>query len=214
MDKSFAVFGLGRFGASVALALMDAGAEVMAVDKNEESVNEIADQITCAVTADVSDPDAIKSLGISNMDAVVVAMSQDLEASIMSVMVSKELGVPFVMAKAKDVRMGDILVRVGADKIIYPEFETGIRTARKLVSSDFLEFFDLSDTISLVEMMPKASWVGHSLKELNLRHRYNINVIAVKNNDEIRAVFNPDEPLKADCPILITVERKNLKKLL
>lgn len=214
MDKSFAVFGLGRFGASVALALADAGAEVMVVDNNPENISEISDQVTCAITADLTEPDVIKNLGISNMDAVLVAMSQDLEASIMCVMVSKELGVPFVLAKAKDVRMGDILTRIGADKIIYPEFETGIRTARKLISSDFLEFFDLSEKMSMIEMLPKESWVGHSLKELNLRQKYNINVIAVKHNNEISAVLDPDEPLKKDSPLLITVEKKNLKKLI
>lgn len=214
MDKSFAVIGLGRYGASVALALMDAGAEVLAVDNNPENISEIADSVTRAVTADVSDPNVIKNLGISNMDAVIVAMSEELEASIMSVMVSKELGVPYVMAKAKDARMEDILKRVGADKVVYPEFESGLRTAHKLVSTSFLEFFDLSDNISMVEMMPKAAWVGHSLKELNLRHHYHINVIAIKSKNEIRAVLDPDAPLKEDEPLLITVEKKDLKKLL
>jgi trk system potassium uptake protein TrkA len=214
MDKSFAVIGVGRFGSSVALSLMESGAEVLIVDNNAERVNDLADRVTCAITADVSDPEAMKNLGLSNMDAVVVAMAQELEASIMSVMLAKEQGVPVVIAKARNTRMGDILQRVGADRIVYPEFESGIRTAKKLISSDFLEFFDLSENISLVEMLPKPSWVGHTLKELNLRRKYNVNVIAIKSNQEIVETVNPDEPLKAENPILVTVDKKNLKKLL
>lgn len=214
MDKSFAVIGVGRFGSSVALSLMESGAEVLIVDNNAERVNDLADRVTCAITADVSDPEAMKNLGLSNMDAVVVAMAQELEASIMSVMLAKEQGVPVVIAKARNARMGDILQRVGADRIVYPEFESGIRTAKKLISSDFLEFFDLSENISLVEMLPKPSWVGHTLKELNLRRKYNVNVIAIKSNQEIVGTVNPDEPLKAENPILVTVDKKNLKKLL
>lgn len=214
MNKSMAVLGLGRFGMSVAKELASMGAEVLAVDSSEERTISISDTVTCAVNADIRDASVMKSLGISNMDAVVVAMAHDLEASIVSVLLSKDLGVPYVVAKAKDEVMGNILKKIGADKVVYPEKETGERLAKTIMSSDFLDFLDLSETISLVEMLPKASWVGKTLKELDLRKHYHLNVIAIKKNDEIMAMIDPDEPLRADTPLITTIAKKDLKRLI
>ncbi len=213
MVKSFAVFGLGRFGRSVAVSLMETGADVMAIDRDESIIADIADEVTYAVAADVSDMATLKSLGIANMDAVIVAMGHDLEASIMSVMSTKELGVPYVLAKARDERMGDILKKVGADKVVYPEKETGSRIARKLVSSGILEFFDLSGDIYLVEIVPKDEWVGKTLIELGLRKKYNINVIGIKKDNVLTNMLDPNEPLVKDNTMLITIDKKNLNKL-
>ena len=147
MSKSFAVIGLGRFGKKLALSLYDMGAEVLAVDKSPEIVESVSGSVTYAIEADVSNIEAMKGIGINNMDAVVVAMGSDLTSSIMAVMSAKEQGVPKVVAKAADDRMGEILKRVGADQIIYPEEDTGLRTARKLISDTFLEFFDIDDNL-------------------------------------------------------------------
>lgn len=214
MKKSFAVIGLGRFGRSIAMELYNLGAEVMVIDKDEEMINRVADYVTCAINVDVCDTDALANAGISNMDAVIVAMSDFLEASIMSVITAKDLGVPLVVAKARDQVTGDILDKVGADKVVYPEKESGIRMSRKLMSSDFLDFFELSDTVSLVELMPKREWVGKSLTELNLRKDYKINVIAVKEENDVKVVMDPDEPLIDGCPLIITVKKSDLKRLM
>ncbi len=214
MKKSFAVIGLGRFGRSIALELYRLGADVMVIDKDEEKINRLSDYVTCAINVDVCDTDALTNVGLSNMDAVIVAMSDYLEPSVMSVITAKDLGVPLVIAKARDELTGNIFDKVGADKVVYPEKESGMRLSRKLLSTDFLEFFELSDTVSLIELMPKKEWVGKSLKELNLRKNYRINVIAIKENNDINVVMDPDEPLKEDCPLVITIKKSDMKRLM
>lgn len=214
MNKSFAVLGLGRFGKSIAMELCNLGADVMVIDRDEEKINNIADYVTCAINVDICDTDALRNAGISNMDVVVVAMADYLEPSIMSVMTAKDLGVPLVIAKARDEVTRDILDKIGADSVVFPERDSGIRLSRRLMSSDFLEFFELSDTVSLVELLPKQEWIGKSLMELNLRKEYKINVIAIKEHDDIKVVMDPEEPLKADCPLLVTIKKSDLKRLM
>ena len=213
MSKSFAVIGLGRFGKKLACSLYEMGSDVMGVDKNPEIVASVANSLTYAIEADAANPDMVKGLGLKDMDAVVVAMGSDLTSSIMSVMIAKEQGVPLVVAKARDSRMGQILKRIGADKIIYPEDEMGIRTARIMMSDSFLEFFDIDDNLCLLELKPKAEWIGKSLLELNLRERYRINVIAVKDHSEMRSFIDPSRPLEADTDLLVILEKADLKRL-
>ena len=201
MNKSIAVIGLGRYGKSIATELYKNGADVLAIDGNPEFVNEIADGVTCAMSLDVCDMDALREAGISNMDAVVVAMADSLDSSIMCVMSAKELGVPKVIAKAKDEMMEKILKRVGADQVVFPEKESGIRLSHKL-----------TDSTSLVEILPRAEWVGKNLRELNLRKEYKINVVAVIQNDEFNIAMDPDTPLKADEPLLIIMKKSDLKR--
>lgn len=212
MNKSIAVIGLGRYGKSIATELYKNGADVLAIDGNPEIVNEIADGVTCAMSLDVCDMDALREAGISNMDAVVVAMADSLDSSIMCVMSAKELGVPKVIAKAKDEMMEKILKRVGADQVVFPEKESGIRLSHKLISEHLVDYFDLSDSTSLVEILPRAEWVGKNLRELNLRKEYKINVVAVIQNDEFNIAMDPDTPLKANEPLLIIMKKSDLKR--
>ncbi len=211
MSRSIAVLGLGRFGKKLALSLYDMGEEVMAIDKNAELVEAVSGGVTYAVEADVSNADALKGVNIGDMDTVVVAMGSDLTSSIMAVMVSKEQGVPHVIAKAADERMGEILKKVGADKIIFPEEETGLRTARRLASDSFLDFFDIDDNLCLVEIMPKPEWIGKNLIELNLREKYRVNVVAVKDHSEMRSFIDPKRPLENDTELLVIIEKADLK---
>ena len=213
MSKSIAVFGIGRFGRSLALTLSESGADVMAVDGDESVIEKIADKVTYAITADLKSAEAIQALGLEEMDAVVVAMGSDLKASIMSVMVSKELGVPFVMAKAADDRMGAILTKVGADKIIYPEEETGIRTARVLASDTFAELFDIDDNLSIIEMKPKKDWIGKNLIELNLRGRFNVNVIAIKDANKMQSSIDPKKPLDKEDTLYVIIDKKDIRNI-
>ena len=213
MAKSFAVFGLGRFGKRVARCLYERGADVIAVDGDPEQLEKVAGSVTYSVEADLTDADDIKGIGIENTDVVVVAMGSDLKASIMSVMVAKEVGVPYVVAKAADERMGTILKKVGADKVIFPEEESGERTARILVSESFIELFDVDKNLSIIEMKPKKEWIGKNLIDLNLREKYEANIVAVKENSKMRPVIDPKKALTEDTVLLVVVEKKNIKKL-
>ena len=196
------------------MELSNLGADVMVIDNDEEKINRLSDYVTCAINVDVCDTDALSSTGIANMDAVIVAMADYLEPSIMSVITAKELGVPLVIAKARDHVTGSIYDKVGADKVVFPERESGKRISKQLMCADFLEFFELSESVSLIELLPRKEWVGKSLRELNLRREYKINVIAVKENEDVNVVMDPDEPLKADSPLIITIRKEDLKRLM
>ncbi len=213
MGKSIAVIGLGRFGRKLAESLYEMGTDVMAVDKNPEIVAAVSGRVTYAIETDVVSEDALKGIGLGSMDVVVVAMGSDLVASIMSVMVAKEQGVPMVIAKAADKRMGQILERIGADKIIFPEEETGFRTARTLVMDSFLEFFDIDDNLCLLEIKPKKEWIGKNLIELDLRGKYGVNVVAVKDHSEMRSFIDPKRLLEADTELLVILEKADLNRL-
>ena len=198
MDKQFAVLGLGSFGSSVALTLENMGCDVLVVDESYEKVQEISDK------ADVSEPDALQALGGRNLDGVVVAISESLEASIMATMLCKEMGIPLVVAKAKDKLQGAILQRVGADRIVYPEIEMGSRVAKSLVSKEFVDWISLSNDYSMVEIVVPQNWVGKSLVDLGVRERLGINVVGIIKNGKIEVAINPQEPLR-EKEILIVI---------
>lgn len=213
MKKSYAVLGLGRFGKSVAVSLAHAGAEVLAIDQNEDLVHEVADIVTYAVQADVADLEVLKELGLGNMDCAIVAIAEDLESSVMATILAKELGVPYVLAKAQNDLHAKILGKVGADNVVFPEKEMGARIARSLVTGNFIDLFELSSAVSMVEMKIKPQWVGKTLRELNLRDRYGVNVVAIKKDDILEVSPSPDEALVASETIIITGNNTDLKKL-
>ena len=212
-NKTFAVLGLGNFGMSVADELMAGGAEVLVADRNEQLIEENAGRYTQAVIADLKDADEIQQLGLGNMDAVIVCMSQDLEASIMCVMIAKENGVHRVIAKAKNNRISKILKKTGADLIVFPEKESGIQTACKLLSRDILQLFDLTSDLVIAEMMPHKKWCGKTLSELNLRAKYGINVIAFRKGDKVQEISYNDKVIEDDEPLLVVATKENLEKL-
>lgn len=214
MKKSIAVLGMGRFGQFLTAELSKNGADVLIADNDEETIRRYANQVSCAIKADLSDPEVIRGLGLTGVDTVIVSMGSSLDASIMCVMVSKELGVPYVIAKAASLRMGEILRRVGADEIIYPEKESAELTARRLLSSDFLDFFDIGSELCVFSMKPKKDWVGKTLRELKLRDRCKLNVIAMRDNGETSATMDPDKPLSADADLFAVASHEALDKLL
>ncbi len=213
MKKSFAVFGLGRFGISIANALMSQGAQVLAIDSNPDVVKKISSQVTCAVSIDVCSSEAIKEVGLDNIDVVIVAMGQSLAASVMTIMTAKELGVPFVVAKADSDETAKIFLKVGADKVVFPEKDAGIHTARKLLYRNFIEYFEIDKNLGVAEIMVKPEWVGKTIKELDLRKNYKINVIAIKKENKIANEVSPDDTLKEDTKLIIVVSDESLKKL-
>ncbi len=214
MNKSFAVIGLGRFGESIATELANAGADVLAVDIDKERVRALADIVTCAVAVDIRDTEAMESLGLSNMDAVIIAVTQSLDISILATIYAKECGVPYVVAKSKDEIHTRILEKIGADKIIIPERETGIRIARHLLTGNIINLVELSDTIRMIEIDIRPEWAGHTLRELDLRKKEKINVIALRSNGELDVSPDPDKVLTSDITLLITIDKKTLNKLI
>lgn len=212
--KQYAVLGLGKFGMSVARELSAAGDDVLAVDNDEERAAEAKDFCTYAVKADVCDVGTLMSLGISNMDGVVVAITGNYNASIIATITAKELGVPYVMSKASDPVHAKILEKIGADRVIIPEKESGVRVARALSSGRFLDFIELSDRIRLIELNPRTDWVGRTLRELDLRRQESINVVALRmENGELTVSPDPDMPLTQKCAMIITVDREDIHKL-
>lgn len=214
--QSFAVIGLGKFGISVAMELSAAGAHVLAIDVDEERVADIADYVTYAVRADVCDSKAMASLGISNMDAVIVAITGSLDASIMATILAKEAGVPLVIAKAKEELHAKILKKTGADRVIVPERESGIRVAHNILAGNFLEFVELSEKIRMVEVQVKPEWVGKTLKELKLRNKYQANVIAMRESAGSEALINidPDMKLQAEMSLWLVLDKNKMEMLL
>ncbi len=211
--KSFVVFGLGKFGYSVATTLAQNGYEILAVDMKEELVEEIAGDVTMAVKANVKDAAIYSSLGLSNMDGAVIAISEDMEASIMATVFSVEAGIPYIMAKASSETHVKILEKLGADRVVLPEKEMGSRIARNLVFGKFVDTFELSATYSMVEMEVPDDWVGKTLRSMDVRNKYGVNVIAVKDGDDISTNMDPDEPLKNHQIILTVGNNERLKKI-
>ena len=177
--KQFVVFGLGRFGESLAITLAEAGYEVMVVDKDEEKVQEISAFVTQAVQADVSDMETLKELGVRNFDVAIVAIGKDMQASIMATLLLKELGIPYVVAKASTDIHKKVLEKLGADRIILPENEIGKRLATSLVAGNIIDYIQLSKDYSIMEINILPEWQNHSIRELNIRAKYRINIIAV-----------------------------------
>lgn len=212
--KSYAVFGLGEFGRSVAEELMTAGAEVMVLDKDKDLVSDMAQKVTMALQIDATELHAFDDLGLSNMDGVIVATTSCLEASIMTIMAAKEAGVPFVIAKSQNPTMTSIFERIGADKIVTPEHDGGIRVARNIMAGNFLDFFELSKRVRMVEISVREEWIGKNLKELSLRQRHKINVVALRRNGELTIDIDPDMPLCDGDTILVTIDKKYIGQLL
>ena len=180
-NKQYLVFGLGRFGSSMARALCAQGQEVLAVDSDQELVNQIAPHVTQALQLDATDEEALRSLGVKNFDAAVVAIGQNTRDSILISVLLKEMGIPYLIAKANDDLHAKVLRKIGVDKVVFPERDMGTRTAYNLVSTNILDYIELSPDYSLVEISVPPQWVGKNMRELNLRVRYGINVMAIRH---------------------------------
>ncbi len=213
MKKSYAVLGLGRFGRKVAEALIEGNADVIVADRDPERVNSFQRSAANAIIADLSDEQTLRSIGLGDVDTVIITMGESLESSIMAAMVTKELGVKRIIAKASSKRMADILLKVGADEIVFPEEEAALRTAKSLLSNTFLDYYDLGDRLSLVEMYPKKAWVGRKLRDLNLRSEEGYNVVAIREKGGSFVCITGDTVLTETSEMLIVAEKAKLKKL-
>ena len=212
-SKSYAVFGLGRYGRAVAKELVDNGMEVIAVDENQTVVNEVAAYLPICKCADITDAEVIARLGIAEMDAVIVCMAGNLEASVMAVTLCKEVGVPTVVAKCSSEMHRKILLRVGADQVVFPEQESGVRLAKNLLSSGFIDMISLSPDVSIVEIDVKDEWIGKNLIELNLRKKYGLNIVAVKKGQTVTVDINPEQILDKETTLIVIANTAKLGKL-
>ena len=213
IHQSYAVFGLGRYGMAVARELVESGAEVLAVDRDEEIVNSASAVIPICKCADVTDAEALRQLGIANIDVVILSMASSLEASVMAVMLCKELGVKTVIAKGASEMNCRILRRVGADKVVFPENESGVRLARSLLSAGFTDIIELSRDVSMLELEVRPEWVGKTLTELSLRKKYSINIVAVVKNTQISVNIDPEKPLEAGMKLIVIANVEKIKRL-
>ena len=194
MKKQYAVFGMGNFGKSIALTLQSMGCDVVVVDSSMEKIQGIADQVSYAMRADIEDPELVRSMGARNLDGLVVAVSENLEASIMATLVAKEAGVPYVLVKVQNDLHANILKKIGADAIVYPERDMGIRVAKNLVSTDFADWIELSPDYSMAEVSVPEKWIGKTLAQLDIRKRYGVNVVGYMIGDKVEVNMEPDMP--------------------
>ena len=202
--KQVAVIGLGRFGSSVARTLASSGCEVLAVDVDEARVKAIADEVTDAVRADALDDEALRGLGLRNFEVVVVAIGHEVEASILTTVLLKEMGVPKIVAKAQDDLHGRVLQKVGADIVVFPERDMGVRLAHTLISRNVIDEIQISTDYSIMEMQAPPRFLDRSLKELELRQRFGLTVLAIRRADRI--IVSPDaEQTLEEGDVLVTL---------
>lgn len=211
--KTYAVFGLGRYGTAVAKELVENGMEVIAVDSEPRIVNNAVAYLPVCKCADVTDAEVISRLGIGNIDTVIVCMASNLEASVMAVTLCKEAGVKNVIVKCANDMHQKILLRVGADEVVFPENESGIRLAKNLLSSGFIDMISLSKDVSMVEIDVKDEWYGKNLIELNLRKKYGFNVVAIKKGENVDVNINPEQVLDAKMTLIVIANTNKLGKL-
>lgn len=202
--KSYIVVGLGRFGTEAARRLCELGCEVLAIDVRSELVQQISNEVTHAVIGDARDKEVLKAVGAKNFDCAIVAIGDSLGDSVLATMNLKELGIPYVVCKAHDETHRQVLLKLGADKVVIPEQEQANRLARSLSSNNVLDYIELSDAYGIIEVPAPASWIGKSLKELNVRAKFGVNIIAVKQGKQINVSPSADkEILQGDVMVIL-----------
>lgn len=213
INKSYAVFGLGRYGRAVVKELLNNGATVIAVDKNEKVVDELVGEIPICKCADITEPGVIKQLGITNVDVVIISMAENFEGSVMATMLCREAGIKRIIVKCSNEMHCNILRKIGADETVLPEQEAGTRLAKNIISAGFIDIADISDDISILELDVKREWIGKTLKELNMRKKYNVNIIAFKKDNKIDVAVNPDAIISEDMKMIVMADRNNIKNI-
>lgn len=196
--KSYVVIGLGRFGSGLARSLCRQGAEVLAIDIRPDLVQQVANEVTHAVVGDAQDKEVLRALDVRSFDCAVIAIGDNLAASVLTVMNLKELEVPYVVCKAHDETHRRVLEKLGVDRVVIPELEYAQRLARSLYSHNVLDYIELSKDYGILEIPAPKSWAGKTLKELNIRAKLGINIIAVKNGAETNVSPSADYAIRAE----------------
>lgn len=211
MKRQYAVIGMGRFGSSVAKTLSDMGYEVLAIDSSEQRTQEISNIVTHVVQADSTDEEALRSLGLRNFDVVIVAIGQDIQSSILTTIILKEIGVPKVVVKAQNELHGKVVKKIGADKVIFPERDMGQRVAHHLISSNIIDYIELSDDYSIIEVQASKGLAGKNLRQLDIRAKYGCNVMAIKTGTNMNIAPNAEDLIKENDVLVIVGKNEDLK---
>ncbi len=213
--KSFAILGLGVFGSSMAKTLSEYGYDVIGIDNDISNVDRVSEFVTQAVQADFTDIDQLRSIGVQEVDVAVIATGSKLEAAVMAVLHLKELGVPFILAKAKNKVYMQILLKVGADRVVRPEKEMGERVAKSLMSQNIIDMVDIDEDYSMMELSAPRDWVGKKLISLDLRARFGVNVLGVRPTENARLDFGitADYIIHEEDTLLVIVENNKFEEL-
>ena len=211
--KQFLVLGLGRFGTSVARTLCELGQEVLAVDANEHLVEAIAPHVTQAIQLDATDEDALASLEVQSFDVAIVSIGQNTRDSILVSVLLKELGVPYLVAKANDELHAKVLRKIGVDRVVFPERDMGARLARNLLTPNVLELMELTGDYQIIEIRVPAKWVDNSIIDLNVRRRYGLNILAILRGERFLVSPAPDMLFEQGDTVLVMGRKDDIEHL-
>ncbi|MFF2481768.1 potassium channel family protein [Paenibacillus sp. NPDC058071] len=211
--KQFAVIGMGRFGSSVAATLSGMGYEVLAIDSSEQRVQDAVEKVTHAVTADSTDEEAMRSLGLRNFDVVVVAIGQDIQSSILTTLILKDLGCGAIVVKAQNELHGKVLSKIGADKVIFPERDMGQRVAHHLISPNILDYIEISNDYSIIELKAPSAMIGKSLIQLDIRQKFKCNVMAIKSGTNMNIAPYAEDLIRSSDILVIVGKNEDLSNL-
>jgi len=212
-SKSFLVFGLGRFGSSLARSLCEQGQQVMAIDSNEGNVQDIAPYVTEALQLDATDEVALASLEVSSFDGAVVSIGENVRDSVLICVLLKEMGIPYLIAKANDELHAKVLRKIGVDRVVFPERDMGERVAKSMITPGVLDLMQLSDDFQIVEIHTPAKWAGNTLIGLNVRRKYGISILAVHRNGSYMVSPSADTQLEADDILLVIGKEDDIEDL-
>lgn len=213
--KSFCIIGLGNFGKTLAITLSQSGHQVLAIDENESEIDELGDRMASAICGDATNESVLRSAGINNFDCCIVCLKDNMQDSILITLLLKEMGANKIVARATSERHRKVLAKLGADVVVFPEKDMGQKLALTLAKNDVLEYFNLSDKFSIAEIKVPKRWIGLSIRELEIRKKYGVNVIATCDNDnENFEIFtNPERLFRVDEKIVIVGGNDSIEKL-
>ncbi|OWZ82865.1 potassium channel family protein [Natranaerobius trueperi] len=211
--KQFAVVGLGRFGSSVAYTLTNMGYDVLVVDKSENKVQDASKEVTHAIQADATVEKNLISIGLRNFDVVIISIGENIQASIMATLIAKELGVGYVVVKAQNKMHGKVLERIGADRVIYPEWDMGARVAHNLATTNILDYIELAPDYSIAEVTVPKKMAGKTLRDLDLRARYGVTVLAVKREDDVNISPKPTDKFREKDVLIVVGKHDNINQI-
>ncbi|MCM2677423.1 potassium channel family protein [Alkalicoccobacillus plakortidis] len=213
MKKQFIVIGLGRFGSSLTQTLVEGGHEVLAVDKDIDLVQNLASTATHVIQADATDEGVLRELGAGNFQHAIVAIGENLQSSILITLLLKEMNIPKVTVKAKNVIYGNVLAKIGADQVVFPERDMGIRLGRQLSSENIIDYIELSTDYNLVEMNAQATMNGYSIIELDVRAKYGLNIMAIKSGNDVNISPKAEDIIKAGDILLLIGSNQEIRAL-
>ncbi|HOJ09258.1 MAG TPA: TrkA family potassium uptake protein [Clostridiales bacterium] len=210
--KSYLVLGLGRFGESLAKTLSKHGHDILAVDKNEDIVQQFSSEVTHAIVAESSNEEFLKSVGIKNFDAVIVAIG-DIQSSILTTVLLKELGAKYVLAKASNELHAKVLYKVGVDKVVFPEKDMGIRAANSILYRNIIDVMELFPEYSIMEITVPSTWIGKTIRDLSVRSKFGVNIIALRKIQNLNVLPNADAKFDEGDILVVMGKNSDLKAL-